>query len=102
MSNKAITMSRYLAYADRPSRAWISFSYICFGASLALVGSGIIALPLDWQLRGCLAVGMVVVIWSSFMLANAMSQTSRRAMRLTVTNDKEPEYGPAERAIETN
>jgi hypothetical protein len=101
MSNKAITMSRYLAYADRPSRAWISFSYICFGASLALVG-GIIALPLDWQLRGCLAVGMVVVIWSSFLLANAMPQTSRCAMRLTVTNDKEPECGPAERAIETN
>ena len=95
-------MSKKPAHPRRPSRAWISFSYISFGASLALVGGGIIALPLDWQLRGCFAAGMVAVIWSSVMLGDAMPRTSRRAARLTVTNNKEPECGPAETASETN
>jgi len=38
-------MTEHLTHVDRPAGAWISFSYISFGASLLMVGGGIFALP---------------------------------------------------------
>ena len=43
--NKGITMTEHLTHVDRPAGAWISFSYISFGASLLMAGGGIFALP---------------------------------------------------------
>jgi hypothetical protein len=62
-------MSPHVTYPERPSRIWISFSSITFGTSLMLLGGGIIALPLDWTLRGWLMMGLVIMVGSSFMLA---------------------------------
>jgi len=62
-------MSEHLNHLDRPTGAWISFSYISFGASLLLVGGGIFALPLDWWVRAYLAMGVTMVVQSSFTLA---------------------------------
>jgi hypothetical protein len=95
--NKAITMTQHPAHTDRPTGAWISFSYISFGASLAFVGGGIIALPLDLQLRCYLAIGFASVICSSFMLGNAMAPRSRP----TTWQGREPSGGRAERGTET-
>src|ERR1700743_1095109 len=67
--NKGTTMSEHLSHLDRPTGAWISFSYISFGASLLLVAGGIFALPLDWWVRAYLAMGVTMVVQSSFTLA---------------------------------
>jgi hypothetical protein len=94
--NKAITMTQHPAHTDRPTGAWISFSYISFGASLAFVGGGIIALPLDLQLRCYLAIGFAGVICSSFMLGNAMAPRLRR----TNAQSRERRGGQAKRGAE--
>ena len=65
-------MSQHLNHLDRPTSAWISFSYISFGASLLLVGGGIFALPLDWWVRAYLAMGVTMVVQSSFTLAKTV------------------------------
>jgi hypothetical protein len=62
-------MSEHLSRMDRPTGAWISFSYISFGASLLMVAGGIFALPLDWWVRAYLAMGVTMVVQSCFTLA---------------------------------
>ncbi len=65
-------MSRHLTRLDRPTRAWVNFSYISFAASVSMVGGGIFALPLDCWVRARLAVGMAIVAQSCFMLAKTL------------------------------
>jgi hypothetical protein len=62
-------MSQNLTQLDRPTSAWIAFSYISFAVSLFLVGGGIFELPLDWWMRAYLAMGVTMVVQSSFTLA---------------------------------
>jgi hypothetical protein len=62
-------MSQHLSHLDRPTSAWIAFSYISFGIALLLVGGGIFALPLDWWTRAYLVMGVSMVVQSSFTLA---------------------------------
>ncbi|MBR1137190.1 YiaA/YiaB family inner membrane protein [Bradyrhizobium sp.] len=59
----------------------ISFLHMTFAISFVLVGGGIVALPLDWQLRGGLAAGLVALLWSSFTLADTMALLSRGSVR---------------------
>lgn len=66
-------MSRCRNDFDRPSGAWVSFSYIAFASSLVLVGGGIVGLPLPWELRLCLAVGFAIVAGSSAMFGLNMA-----------------------------
>ena len=46
------------------SSAWVSFTYISFAASLAMIGLGIFYLPLDWWSRGYLAMGVLMLVQS--------------------------------------
>jgi hypothetical protein len=62
-------MSQHTAHIDRPTGAWLNFSYISFGASLLMVGGGIVSLPLDWWIRAYFAMGVAMVVQSSFTLA---------------------------------
>jgi hypothetical protein len=62
-------MSQHLSQIDRPTGAWINFSYISFAASVLMVGGGIFALPLDWWVRAYFAMGTVMVVQSAFTLA---------------------------------
>jgi hypothetical protein len=55
-------MSRHLTHLDRPTGAWINFSYIFFAASVSMVGGGIFALPLGGWVRARFAVGMAIVV----------------------------------------
>jgi hypothetical protein len=65
-------MSQHLTHLDRPSGAWVNFSYISFAASVLLVGGGIFALPLDWWVRAYFAMGMGMVIQSCFTLSKTL------------------------------
>ena len=68
-------MSQHLTHLDRPSGAWVNFSYISFAASVLLVGGGIFALPLDWWIRAYFAMGMGMVIQSCFTLSKTLRDT---------------------------
>jgi hypothetical protein len=65
-------MSRHLTHLDRPSRAWVNFSYICFTASVSMAGGGIFALPLGGWARVRFAAGKAIVVQSCFTLAKIM------------------------------
>ena len=70
-------MSVHPAPPERPTRLWISFFSISFGASLLLLGGGIVALPLELMVRVWLMVGLVLMVWSSFMFAGTMLRSAR-------------------------
>src|SRR3954447_21013209 len=52
MRNKAVTMSSRPLQPPQPSSLRISFLHMTFAISFAMVGGGIVTLPLGWQLRG--------------------------------------------------
>ena len=54
---------------ERPTGAWVTFSYASFAASILMVAGGIAALPLDWWVRAYFAMGMVMVVQSCFTLS---------------------------------
>ena len=54
---------------ERPTGAWVNFSYASFAASILMVAGGIAALPLDWWIRAYFAMGMVMVVQSCFTLS---------------------------------
>jgi hypothetical protein len=58
-----------ISTVERPTGAWVSFSYASLGASILMVGGGIFALPLDWWIRAYFAMGMVMVVQSCFTLS---------------------------------
>src|ERR1700693_3421584 len=70
--NKGITMSPHLTHLERPTGAWVNFSYISFATSVLMVGGGIFALPLDWWIRAYFAMGMALVVQSCFTLAKTI------------------------------
>ena len=65
-------MSQHLTHVDRPTSAWVNFSYISFAASLLMVGGGIFALPLDWWIRAYFAMGTGMMVQSCFTLAKTL------------------------------
>ena len=48
--------------------AWVSFTYASFFAAAAMVGSGILFLPLDWWAKGYLTMGCVMLVQSCVTL----------------------------------
>ncbi|WP_024512380.1 YiaA/YiaB family inner membrane protein [Bradyrhizobium sp. ARR65] len=78
-------MSQPLTHLDRPTGAWVNFSYISFAASVLMVGGGIFALPLDWWVRAYFAMGMAMVVQSAFTLAKTvrdLHETNRMINRI--------------------
>jgi hypothetical protein len=65
-------MSSHQTHLERPSSAWINFSYISFGASMLMVGCGIYALSLDWWIRACFAIVTAMTVKSAFMFAKTV------------------------------
>ncbi len=80
MRNEAVTMSLRPMSPVQPPPPWISFLHMTFALTFVLVGGGIVALPLDWPLRGGLATGLALM-WSSFTLADTMALLSRNPSR---------------------
>jgi len=58
-----------VTHVERPTGAWLGFSYASFAASILMVGGGIASLPLDWWVRAYFGMGMVMVVQSCFTLA---------------------------------
>lgn len=56
-------------HIERPTSAWVNFSYVSFAASVLMVGGGIASLPLDWWVRAYFAMGMLMVVQTCFTLA---------------------------------
>ena len=54
------------------SSAWVSFTYISFTASLAMVALGILFLPVDLATRGYMAIGMLMLVQSSITVTKTM------------------------------
>jgi len=78
-------MSQHLTHLDRPTSAWVNFSYISFAASILMVGGGVFALPLDWWIRAYFAMGMGMVIQSCFTLSKTLRdlhETTRMINRI--------------------
>ena len=78
-------MSQHPAHLDRPTGAWVNFSYISFAASVLMVGGGIFALPFDWWVRAYFAMGTGMVVQSCFTLAKTLRdvhETSRMINRI--------------------
>ncbi|MDR7039910.1 MULTISPECIES: YiaA/YiaB family inner membrane protein [Methylobacterium] len=48
----------------RHSSAWVSFTYASFIGAAAMVGFGILFLPVDFWLKGYLAMGVVMLVQS--------------------------------------
>jgi hypothetical protein len=49
--------------------AWVTFTYISFGAAVLMMGVGIWALPVEFWAKGYLGMAMVFLIGSAFTLA---------------------------------
>ena len=49
--------------------AWVTFTYISFGAAVAMMALGIWALPVDFWAKGYLGMAMIFLIGSAFTLA---------------------------------
>lgn len=49
--------------------AWVTFTYISFGAAVAMMAVGIWALPVEFWAKGYLGMAMVFLIGSAFTLA---------------------------------
>ncbi len=78
-------MSPHLSHLDRPTSAWVSFSYVSFAASVLLVGGGIFALPLDWWIRAYFAMGVAMLVQSAFTLSKTirdLHETNRMINRI--------------------
>jgi hypothetical protein len=58
-----------VTHVERPTGAWVNFSWASFVVSILMVGGGIAALPLDWWVRGYFAMAMAMVVQSCFTLA---------------------------------
>ncbi|GEP03158.1 YiaA/YiaB family inner membrane protein [Methylobacterium oxalidis] len=48
----------------RHSGAWVSFTYASFIGAAAMVGFGILFMPVDFWLKGYLAMGVVMLVQS--------------------------------------
>jgi hypothetical protein len=51
------------------SGAWAAFTYLSFAASVAMVALGVLFLPVDLATRCYMAIGMMMLVQSSFTVA---------------------------------
>ena len=54
------------------SSAWVTFTYVSFGASFFMVALGIFYLPLDLWIKGYLSMGIVMLIQSCVTLTKTI------------------------------
>jgi hypothetical protein len=54
------------------SPAWVVFTYVSFGAALAMVIVGIILMPIELGMKGYLAMGVAMLIQSCITLTKTI------------------------------
>ena len=57
------------------SSAWVTFTYVSFGASAFMVAAGVFFLPVDLWIKGYLAMGIVMLIQSCVTLTKDRKST---------------------------
>jgi hypothetical protein len=62
--------------------AWLTFTYVSFASSVAMMALGIWALPADLWVKGYLMMGSVFMLGSSFTLAKTV-RDEHEAKRLS-------------------
>ena len=71
--------------------AWVSFSYGSFLAAAGLVGLGILFLPLDWWVKGYLAMGVVMLVQSTVTLTKTLRDNHESSRMLNRIEDAKTE-----------
>lgn len=62
--------------------AWVTFTYVSFGAAVVMMAGGIWSLPVEFWAKGYLGMAMVFLIGSAFTLAKTQ-RDEFEAKRLT-------------------
>ena len=73
------------------SHAWLTFTYISFGASAAMVAAGILYLPLDLWAKGYLAMGVLMLTQSCITLTKTLRDNHELAKFLNRIEDARTE-----------
>lgn len=71
--------------------AWVSFSYASFLAAAVMVLAGILFLPLDWWVKGYLAMGIVMLVQSTVTLTKTLRDNHEAARMLNRLEDAKAE-----------
>lgn len=71
--------------------AWVSFSYGSFLAAAGLVGIGLLFLPLDWWVKGYLAMGVVMLVQSTVTLTKTLRDNHEASRMLNRIEDAKTE-----------
>lgn len=58
--------------AQPHSPAWVSFTYGSFFGSLFMVAAGVYFLPLDWWVKGYLAMGVIMLVQSCITMTKTV------------------------------
>ncbi|WP_424360439.1 YiaA/YiaB family inner membrane protein [Methylocystis parvus] len=54
------------------SAAFVTFSYVSFGLSVAMIGGGIFVMPIDHWMKGFLFMGTVMLVQSCIILTKTI------------------------------
>ncbi len=73
------------------SNAWLTFTYISFFASAAMVAAGILYLPLDLWAKGYLAMGVLMLTQSCITLTKTLRDNHEAARFLNRIEDARTE-----------
>jgi hypothetical protein len=71
--------------------AWVSFSYASFLAAALMVFAGVMFLPLDWWVKGYLAMGIVMLVQSTVTLTKTLRDNHEAARMLNRLEDAKAE-----------
>ena len=73
------------------SQSWVAFSYASFLGSAAMVGLGILFLPLDIWIKGYLAMGVVMLIQSCVTVTKTVRDVHEQAKLVNRIEDAKAE-----------
>ena len=71
--------------------AWVSFSYASFLAAAVMVAAGLLFLPLDWWVKGYLAMGIVMLVQSTVTLTKTLRDNHEAARMVNRLEDAKAE-----------
>jgi hypothetical protein len=77
--------------AQPHSAAWTAFTYAAFAGCVAMLGVGIVVLPLELSAKGYLIMGVVSLIQSCITLTKTMRDTHESAKLVNRIEDARTE-----------
>jgi hypothetical protein len=77
--------------AQPHSAAWVTFTYAAFAGSVAMLGVGIVLLPLELWAKGYLIMGVVALIQSCITMTKTMRDMHESAKLVNRIEDARTE-----------